>query len=275
MGGGWLFGISAMDLCACLMFTCVGMSCWHPTNTVWSQLPALIRSEPEGKSLATYLNLVIQGGNVFVLAYIAVFKGRVSVGNTLLLLVVISTACIFGISFFWDKTVGSHSIALIVLAFAAGSVGNVSNVVSWPFVSQYRPVLSSALSFGLSFSAVLVSMLAFGQDVGSDDPNFDVRADFLMAAGTTTVCLLAAVIVTRTTLFDGYKKTDTNAAPTSFAAINRDALDGEKAPLLAAPLTDVERVRVGDESMELLPQQRRWLVTRCCIFVLMTIWMFG
>eukprot|EP00048_Salpingoeca_helianthica_P021472 m.12445 g.12445 ORF g.12445 m.12445 type:complete len:434 (+) comp6015_c0_seq1:77-1378(+) len=267
-----LLGVSWADFFACAMFCLMGLGPWHMVNTIWSQLPALIRAEPEGKSLATYLNLVIQGGNVFVLLYLAVLKGKVGVGNTVLLLVCIVTACFYALAFLWDETVSSHSIALILLAFAGGSVGNLSNVVAWPFVSQYRPVLSSSLSFGLSLSAVIVSMLAFGQDVGGDDPRFSVQTDFLISAGTTTACLLATLLVTRTSLFDAFKKTDSSSLPSlsaSSSAINKDT---ESTPLL---LGDIPTSIVGDESMDLQPGPKRWLRSRCVLFVLMTLWMFG
>jgi len=92
-------------------------------------------------------------------------------------------------SFCWSSTTdmsngnmedsnSSHSIALIILTFFAGSINNSSSLYLYPFVAQWESRYISALATGEGLSGILVSLLALAQNVGGRHPRFSVTAFF-------------------------------------------------------------------------------------------------
>jgi hypothetical protein len=251
MSGRRIFGAAA--------FGFMGLGAWHVTNSIWSQLPAMIVTQPEGKALGTQLNLAVQCGSIFVFLFMF-FRDRLSLNTIIPLISFTAAASLFGVCYTGMETIRSHSVVTIGIAFVGGSIGNLNNVVLWPFASKYIPLYSTTLSFGLSLSPVLASALAAIEDIGNSDINdfrFSVSDFLLISAITISICFSFVLLITRTSFFrESEKKEITHALGIQ---------DEETTPLMAntkviPPLTK---------------NQQFWFRSRCGILFIICIWMFG
>eukprot|EP00047_Mylnosiga_fluctuans_P006187 m.245410 g.245410 ORF g.245410 m.245410 type:complete len:429 (+) comp14702_c0_seq1:27-1313(+) len=260
-------------------FAAMGLGCWHLPNSIWAQLPGMIPVQPEGKAIATQINLAIQGGNVFVLLY-AYFKDRIPLNWGILSILMLTCACTYTLAFTWDRTINSHSVPILLLSFAGGSVGVVSNVLNWAFASKYLPMYSVALSVGSSASPIIACMLALGQDIGGDTHRFSLSTFFIIAAFIITACLLLASFLLITSAFEHGKRPSVSSMKPPLLY----GTDGDAGTRRSIDPVSAEESHGHDERAPLLSEtpkepltaeQKRWFHARVVVFVVISIWMFG
>ena len=99
-----------------------------------------------------------------------------------------------------------HSVCLLVSAVLAGCVGNLSNVIFWPYVAQFIPHINSSYSLGMSCSGVLTSFIALSQNVGGGTSiRFSVTTYLLAMSAAVTLSTVFTFMITQTVLFQHFK----------------------------------------------------------------------
>lgn len=158
-----------------------GIGSWILVNSLYTQLPLLVQSAPEGWNLPSYLSIAIQSGNLGPLLYSA---WRKKFGNqydrpltiSLLILGIIS---IFLMAMFYNVSGiifnQPHSIVLCTLTFAIALVGCTSSVLFIPSLSQYSDVYLVTYMVGEGISGFIPSIIAIIQGVGFTTCNTVVR----------------------------------------------------------------------------------------------------
>ncbi|XP_001946657.4 LOW QUALITY PROTEIN: riboflavin transporter 2 [Acyrthosiphon pisum] len=158
-----------LDLLTCMF----GVGAWILVNSLYTQLPLLVQTAPEGWNLPSYLSIAIQTGNVGPLLYGA---WRRRYGNRydrpLTIAVLISgVASVFLMAGFYDVT-GSvfgqmHSVVLCALTFTMALVGCTSSVLFIPSLGRYPDIYLVTYMVGEGISGFVPSAVAIVQGVGT------------------------------------------------------------------------------------------------------------
>lgn len=168
-----------LDLLTCMF----GVGAWILVNSLYTQLPLLVQSAPEGWNLPSYLSIAIQTGNVGPLLYGAWRRGY---GNRydgpLTIAVLISgVASVFLMAGFYDVTgvvFGQpHSVVLFALTFAMALVGCTSSVLFIPSLARYPDIYLVTYMVGEGISGLVPSVIAIVQGVGTTTCRSVVRPD--------------------------------------------------------------------------------------------------
>lgn len=150
-----------------------GVGSWILVNSLYTQLPLLVQSAPEGWNLPSYISIATQTGNLGPLLYSA---WRKKYGNrfdrpltifvlTLGVISVLMTAMFYDIS---GEIFGqSHSIILCILTFAMALVGCTSSVLFIPSLSNYSDIYLVTYMVGEGISGFVPSLIAIVQGVGT------------------------------------------------------------------------------------------------------------
>ncbi|XP_022181911.1 riboflavin transporter 2 isoform X3 [Myzus persicae] len=158
-----------LDLLTCMF----GVGAWILVNSLYTQLPLLVQSAPEGWNLPSYLSIAIQTGNLGPLLYGA---WRRRYGNRYdrpltIAVLVFGVASVFLLARFYDVTgvvFGEpHSVVLCVLTFAVALVGCTSSVLFIPSLARYPDIYLVTYMVGEGISGFVPSAVAIVQGVGT------------------------------------------------------------------------------------------------------------
>lgn len=146
-----------------------GMCSWLGVTSVYLQLPIILSTAPEAWTLASYLVLTVQLGNIGSFVYIVYQKySPKKIADDLLIYITLAIGCIaaIGMAFFYQVTIDGHSIALLLFSFLLSLVGCVSMVLFMPYMGRFRECYIVSYMFGMALNGFLTSIIALIQGVG-------------------------------------------------------------------------------------------------------------
>lgn len=150
-----------------------GISAWLSVNAVYTQLPLLIETAPEGWNLPSYLSILIQMANIGPILFSILKRycpSCVRDSVLIFLIMVLGTISLLLMSLFYDvhMTVfsGSHSIPLFILTFCIALVGCTSSVLFIPFMNNYPEIHLVSYLVGEGLSGFIPSIVSLVQGVG-------------------------------------------------------------------------------------------------------------
>jgi len=150
-----------------------GVGAWILVNSLYTQLPLLVQTAPEGWNLPSYLSIAIQTGNVGPLLYSAWRRRYGNRYDRPLTIAVLTSgvASVFLLAGFYDVTgvvFGRlHSVVLYVLTFAVALVGCTSSVLFIPSLARYPDIYLVTYMVGEGISGFVPSTVAIVQGVGT------------------------------------------------------------------------------------------------------------
>lgn len=169
MSGSW-WGSAAVTHGLMALFA---MGSWISVNSLWVELPVVVRELPEGWNLPAYLSVLIAFGNLGPIAVTVTHHcapGRLNerlVIHCIQLLAVVASAFL---AIFWSHTVviagEERSLPFLLFTFFLALVCCTSNVTFLPFMFRYPPQYIRTFFIGQGFSALFPCIVALGQGVG-------------------------------------------------------------------------------------------------------------
>jgi len=233
------------------LFVVFGVGSWVTVNAMFTELPLLVATAPEGWRLASVLALTVQFANVGPLAFYVARRWALhrypETGDAIV--AAVTTYVVLGLGalamgalvFCWDATWifggTEHSAPLIALTFLAAFADCTSSLVFWRFAGGFRPLFVSALAAGEGTSGVVSSALAWLQNASNEQPRFSPSVYFALLAGVM-LCSLAAFHALRCAPFALAER----MAPSS----DQPSADADDRPLAGAPPAMVGAGREGD-----------------------------
>lgn len=146
-----------------------GICSWIGVTSVYLQLPLIVSTAPEQWTLASYLVLTVQLGNVGSFVYVIYQKySSKKVSDDLLIYITLVIGCVaaIGMAFFYQITIDNHSVALLLFSFLLSLVGCVSMVLFMPYMGRFRECYLVSYMLGMALNGFLSSILALIQGVG-------------------------------------------------------------------------------------------------------------
>jgi len=150
-----------------------GIGSWILVNSLYTQLPLLVQSAPEGWNLPSYISISIQTGNLGPILYGAWRKRH---GNKYdrpltISVMILGTISMFLMSMFYNVSGNifgqPHSILLYILTFFIAFVGCTSSVLFIPSLSNYPDIYLVTYMVGEGISGFVPSLIAIVQGVGT------------------------------------------------------------------------------------------------------------
>ncbi|KAL4167937.1 hypothetical protein KRP22_011344 [Phytophthora ramorum] len=179
-----------------LAFVGFGLASWIMTNVTYMELGVFLRELPEHYSIYAYSILALESANIYPMLYM-IFNARqqlLSQSTVIWWILVQGVVVAVLMSLLWDQTAnvfGSrHSVAMLVLTHFGGMVSTTSSVVFYPFVANFPPLFTSALSTGEGLSGSLAALLGIVQDPGGV-LRYSVSTFYLICATIMSVSLAA------------------------------------------------------------------------------------
>lgn len=169
-----------------------GVGSWILVNSLYTQLPLLVQSAPEGWNLPSYISIAIQIGNLGPLLYSA---WRKKFGNQYdrpltIFILILGIISMFFLAMFYNVSgiiFGQpHSIVLCILTFAIALVGCTSSVLFIPSLSQYSDIYLVTYMVGEGISGFVPSIIAIVQGVGTTTCHTVVRNGQVIMEKTIT-----------------------------------------------------------------------------------------
>lgn len=158
-----------LDFLTCMF----GVGSWILVNSLYTQLPLLVQSAPEGWNLPSYLSIAIQTGNLGPLLYSA---WRKKYGNQydrplIIFVLLLGIISIFSMAKFYNVS-GTifgkpHSVILCILTFTIALVGCTSSVLFIPSLSHYSDIYLVTYMVGEGISGFVPSLIAIIQGIGT------------------------------------------------------------------------------------------------------------
>lgn len=150
-----------------------GISSWIGVTSTYLQLPLLVSTAPESWSLASYIVITVQCGNIGSLIYVLYQKySPKKIDDGLLIYFTLLIGCIAAIcmAFFYQHTVEiggtQHSVAFLLSTFLFALVGCLSSVLFMPYMGRFRECYLVSYMLGMGLNGFLSSVLALIQGVG-------------------------------------------------------------------------------------------------------------
>ena len=178
-----------MDPCASFGFIIVGASSWITINGLYSELGLMVDSIPESWAIGTYLTFIIQLANIAVICYSFIpnhYKTHKFIAVTTYIILFVSFISMISMAFTWKHTISifnaQHSIPLLLTSFGTSLSDCMTSMVFWVFVSWYPSKFISILSAGESSSGIIVSILIWIQQLGTDTPRYSVETFLILLA---------------------------------------------------------------------------------------------
>ncbi|KAM7373513.1 hypothetical protein PAMP_008358 [Pampus punctatissimus] len=148
------------------------MGSWISVNSLWVELPVVVRVLPEGWNLPAYLSVLIAFGNLGPIAVTIThhcapgrLNERLVIHCIQLLAVVVSVF----LAIFWSHTViiagEKRSLPFLLFTFVLSLVSCTSNVTFLPFMFRYPPQYIRTFFIGQGLSALFPCIVALGQGV--------------------------------------------------------------------------------------------------------------
>ncbi|XP_054840438.1 solute carrier family 52, riboflavin transporter, member 2 [Eublepharis macularius] len=191
-----------------------GMGSWVSINSLWVELPVVVKRLPEGWNLPAYLSVLIALGNVGPVGVTLTHHlapGRLQERWLIQAIQVLAVGAALFLALFWHRTTAvageQHSLAFLVLTFLLALTCCTSNVSFLPFMYRFPPLFVRTFFIGQGLSALLPCVLALGQGVGQLecqngthgnasqphylDENFSATTFFWLLLGLLTISALA------------------------------------------------------------------------------------
>ncbi|XP_068432500.1 solute carrier family 52, riboflavin transporter, member 2 isoform X2 [Clinocottus analis] len=169
MSGSWWSSAAVTHALVALF----AMGSWISVNSLWVELPVIVKVLPEGWRLPAYLSVLIAFGNIGPIAVTVTHHcapGRLNerlVIHCIQALAVVVSALL---AVFWSHTVtvagGERSLLFLLFTFVLSLVCCTSNVTFLPFMFRYPPQYIRTFFIGQGFSALFPCVVALGQGVG-------------------------------------------------------------------------------------------------------------
>ncbi|OWF46794.1 solute carrier family 52, riboflavin transporter, member 3-B-like [Mizuhopecten yessoensis] len=203
-----------------------GTGSWVTLNGLWVELPLLVPHLPEGWTLPSYLNVIIQVANIGPIGIALLFHfAKEKVNDKCVIYLLLSFGCVAALflMFFWKTTsliAGDfHSSGLFILVFVLAIVCCSASVVFLPFMALFKKHYITAFFIGQGMSGLLPSVVALAQGVGSmtcenvtssdenqnvtdyvlipvyHTPFFSVEQFIFFLFSTTLVCLISFTLL--------------------------------------------------------------------------------
>eukprot|EP00762_Andalucia_godoyi_P004203 ANDGO_05563.mRNA.1 hypothetical protein ACA1_140250 len=163
------------------LFLLMGFFPFLLINSIFSELPFLVDTLPEGKSIGVYIGAAFQVANISSFIYIFVNE-RKPIRDTisLPLLSSLGIADAFLLSALWNKRVNSTSFWVLLCTFLSGIVGCTGVVALFGYVSKFKMTFLSGVSTGLAASGIVSALLSLCQGAGSSASRFSVSIFFVI-----------------------------------------------------------------------------------------------
>lgn len=152
-----------------------GIGTWLGVNGTFIQVPLLVKEAPESWSLASYLSVAVQIGNIGPITYTLIqhfSKKRISDALFIYILLALGTLSALFTSFFYDKTVmifgEERSLALYILTFVSALTACTSSVLFMPYMGRFKEMYLVTYFVGEGLSGLLPSIVSLIQGIGGD-----------------------------------------------------------------------------------------------------------
>ncbi|XP_053552559.1 solute carrier family 52, riboflavin transporter, member 2, partial [Bombina bombina] len=151
-----------------------GMGSWVSVNSLWVELPVVVKELPEGWNLPAFLTVLIALGNIGPLAVTVSHRlcppGRLSEPWLIRSIHVLSLVSSGFLAVFWDRRLPvageDHSVAYLILAYFLALGCCTSNVTFLPFMFRFPQQYVRSFFIGQGLSALFPCVLALAQGVG-------------------------------------------------------------------------------------------------------------
>ena len=165
-------------------------------NGIFSELPQIVLTQPEGWKLGAYVGLITNMGNIAPLALIIVkcaFRKRpINLIPINYLLIFIGMLSCLLLVFFWSKTTyflqQHRSLSLLILSFFLSLLDCTSMVTFSDYMTRFHTKFTGAIFLGESLTTILPSLLAIAQGNGQVDC---VASDPVNGTSTSNVTITA------------------------------------------------------------------------------------
>lgn len=158
-----------LDILTCMF----GIGSWILVNSLYTQLPLLVQSAPEGWNLPSYLSIAIQTGNLGPLLYSVWRKkyGNQYDRSLTIFVLILGIISIFSMANFYNVS-GTifgepHSVVLCILTFTIALVGCTSSVLFIPSLSHYSDIYLVTYMVGEGISGFVPSLIAIVQGIAT------------------------------------------------------------------------------------------------------------
>lgn len=149
------------------------MGSWISVNSLWVELPVVVRVLPEGWNLPASLSVLIAFGNLGPIAVTVTHHcapGRLNERLVIHFIQVLAVVAAAFLAIFWSHTVTiageKRSLPFLLFTFVLSLVCCTSNVTFLPFMFRYPPQYIRTFFIGQGFSALFPCIVALGQGVG-------------------------------------------------------------------------------------------------------------
>jgi riboflavin transporter 2 len=157
-----------------LLLTLTFLSSWTDINGVFSELPQIVLTQPEGWKLGAYIGLITNMGNiaplVLVLFKCAFRKHSLNLIPINYFVIFIGMLSCLLLVFFWSNTSfifgQNRSVSLLILSFFLSLLDCTSMVTFSDYMTRFRSEFTSAVFLGESLTTIIPSLLAIGQGNG-------------------------------------------------------------------------------------------------------------
>lgn len=155
-----------------------GISAWIGITGTYLQLPQIVETAPEAWKLPSYIVIIVQCGNIALLAYMIYDKcSSIRFNDAHFIYSTLILGCLAAIlmAFFYQHTImindEQKSIPLLLLTFVFASVGCLSSVLFMPFMGRFREMYLISYMFGQGLNGFISSIVSLIQGVGSMECN--------------------------------------------------------------------------------------------------------
>ncbi|KAM9824315.1 solute carrier family 52, riboflavin transporter, member 2 [Neosynchiropus ocellatus] len=169
MAGRW-WSNSAVTHALMALFA---MGSWISVNSLWVELPVIVKVLPEGWNLPAFLSVLIAFGNLGPIAVTVTHHcapGRLNERLVIHSIQVLAAVTSAFLAIFWSYTVTvagvERSLPFLLFTFVLAFVCCTSNVTFLPFMFSYPPQYIRTFFIGQGLSALLPCIVALGQGVG-------------------------------------------------------------------------------------------------------------
>ncbi|XP_070604542.1 solute carrier family 52, riboflavin transporter, member 2 isoform X2 [Erythrolamprus reginae] len=159
-----------------------GMGSWISVNSLWVELPVVVKRLPEGWNLPAYLSVLIALGNIGPVSVGLIHRfapKRLQERWLIHAIQALALATVLLLALLWDRTAvvagELRSVAFLALAFLSALACCTSNVSFLPYMYRFPPLFIRTFFIGQGLSALLPCVLALGQGVGQLECRNDTR----------------------------------------------------------------------------------------------------
>ncbi|XP_054736318.1 solute carrier family 52, riboflavin transporter, member 3-A [Anastrepha obliqua] len=152
-----------------------GIGTWIGVNGIFIEVPLLVKDAPESWSLASYLSVAVQIGNIGPITYTLIqhfSKRRITDALFIYVMLVVGTLSALFTSFFYNKTLvlfgEERSLALYILTFSSALTACTSSVLFMPYMGRFKEMYLVTYFVGEGLSGLLPSVVSLVQGIGSD-----------------------------------------------------------------------------------------------------------